>query len=409
MMRLLIVVVLLQAVVVHAGPPAQTIRLRSPNAKEIGLGPAPRLLAENAQSVGLSNDGRFVVAIEQSALVTRALPGGTPTVLGAAPAWFGVTTDSSRLVSMGPTKVWPLGAADGGQPLGDLGAPERAIVGSTRAAALGKSGTVVSLDLASGAQLTLPIEPPSDKRCHRGNGLPAELSEDERWLLFQHGCVFDLIRTDGSKTRELGFSSATLVGTVVAGDVRPEGVQGDPTSLVVVELNTGARWSIPGVRLHPAFWRLPGKESLVFLDETGRLVLVELRAKKVTVLRDSAPRAVTAAVRPDGRLLVVTRDDQEHTCGVLELDPVSKATRLLLDASGIEQCFAHPTRTGTIVMAWRYEAPREVVLVEVDAKGVARQLGPAMADVGNLTARGGQWVFQPRARPTFLYGPPQTP
>lgn len=405
MARLWFFVVLAQTVV-HAAPPAQTIRLHAPGVKEVPLGPSPRLLSENAQSVGLTGDGAFVVAIERSSLITRALPGGKPQVLGSAPAWFGATSDSTRVVSMGPTAVWPVGGADGGLALADVGAPERAVVANTRAAAVLKDGSVVTFDLASGSRLTLPIDPPSDKRCHRGNGIPTELSDDERWLLFQHGCVFDLIRTDGSKTRELGFSGATLVGTVVVGDVRPEGAQGEPTSLVAMELNTGARWTIPGVRLHPRHWRLPGKESLVFLDEIGRVLLVELRAKKVTVLRGEAPGAVTVSVRPDGRLLVVTRDDKERTCGVLDLDPSSKTTRKLLDASAIEQCFAYPTRSGAIVMAWRYEAPREVVFVELDARGGARQLGAAMPDIGNLTARGGQWVFQPSGRPTFLYGPP---
>jgi hypothetical protein len=70
-----------------------------------------------------------------------------------------------------------------------------------------------------------------------------------------------------------------------------------------------------------AYWRLPGTETMVMLDERGRLPRVELRAKKVTVLWDAMPRAVTADVRPDGRMLVVTRDDQEKTCGILELDP----------------------------------------------------------------------------------------
>lgn len=109
--------------------------------------------------------------------------------------------------------------------------------------------------------------------------------------------------------------------------------------------------------------------------------------------------------RPDGRLLVVARDDREHVCGVLELDPTTKKTRTLLDVSQAEQCFAHPTREGAIVMAWRFEAPREVVFAELDAKG-ARQLGPAMPDIGNLWARGGRWVFQPRGRPTFLFTAP---
>ncbi|MBL8917504.1 MAG: hypothetical protein JNJ54_01475 [Myxococcaceae bacterium] len=284
---------------------------------------------------------------------------------------------------------------------------QQAIAGNAIAAATLADGQVAIIDLESGAKRALPIDPPAGNPCHFGNGIPHQVSDDGKWLLYQHGCVFEAIRTDGSKARELGFSSATLVGTVVAGDVRPAGSKEEPTSLVVMELNTGARWSIDGVRLHPTFWRVPGTEHLVMLDERGRLLLVELRMKKVTVLRDAAPRAVSAAVRPDGRLLVVTRDDKEHTCGVLELDPTSRKARALLDATAIEQCFAHPTRDGgAIVMAWRWEPPREVVLVEFDAQGNARQLGPAMSDIGNLSASGGRWLFQPRGRPGFVFTAP---
>jgi hypothetical protein len=400
---------LLVGTLAEAGPPEPTIRIRLASEKPIRIGPAPKLVSENGGGSALMlPDGSHVLGIEKATLVARSLPGGTPRDLGPAPAWFSGTPDSTRVVTMGPLGVHAL-AGDGGveKPLEEANAPapSRSVTGNTTAVATMPDG-VVAIDLASGARTRLPIEPPADKRCHFGHGIPQQLSDDERWLLYQHGCVFHVMRTDGSKTRELGFAGAALVGTVVAGDLRPEGVKTDPTTLEVMELNTGARWTLDGVRLHPIHWRLPGTETLVMLDERGRLLRVELRAKKVTVLRDAMPRAVTADVRPDGRMLVVTRDDQEKTCGILELDPMTGKTRKLLDAAAIEQCFAHPTRAGAIVMAWRWQPPREVVLVELDAQGNGRQLGPAMNDIGNLSARGGRWVFQPQSKPGFLYTAP---
>lgn len=393
----------------HAGPTEPTIRIKLASGKAITMGPGPKLVSENGGATALMlGDGSHVVAIEKATLVARSLPGGKPRDLGPAPAWFSGTPDSTRVVTMGPLGVHPLSGDGGVEKLleeATAPAPARSVTGNTLAVATMPDG-VVAIDLATGARTRLPIEPPADKRCHFGHGIPHQVSDDERWLLYQHGCVFHVMRTDGSKLRELGFAGAALVGTVVAGDVRPEGVKSDPTSLEVMELNTGARWTLEGVRLHPTHWRIPGTETLVMLDERGRLLRVELRAKKVTVLWDAMPRAVTADVRPDGRMLVVTRDDQEKTCGILELDPMTGKTRKLLDATSIAQCFAHPTRGGTIVMAWRWEPPREVVLVELDAQGNGRQLGPAMNDIGNLHARGGRWVLKPRSEPTFLYTAP---
>lgn len=407
-MRALSLLVCCVVTVAHAEPAEQTITVRLANGKAPAMGPAPRPLSENASSFPqLTADGARVVVVEKEVLVARELPGGKPREFGRAPGWFRETPDGTRLVTLGPAAVWSFQATDGGQPLEETGTPTRAIVNNAVAVATLAAGPMVVIDLASGAKRALPIEPPADKRCHNGHGLPYEVSDDGKWLLYQHGCAYQAMRLDGSKSRELGFASATLVGTVVTGDVRPEGSSAEPTSLVVMELNTGARWSIEGVRLHPTFWRLPGTEHLVMLGERGRLLLVELRMKKVTVLRDAAPRAVTASVRPDGRLLVVTRDDKEHTCGVLELDPTSRKSRKLLDASAIDQCFAHPTLDGgAIVMAWRWEPTREVVLVELDPQGNARQLGPAMADIGNLSASGGRWLFQPRGKPGFLFTAP---
>lgn len=387
---------LLVSFFVHAAPAITVFTADDTRAAE---GPPPKTLSQGVSQHALTADGRSVISMEPAGLVVRSLDGGTPVTLAAPGARFAVTPDSKFLVSFDAAFTrHALSAKDGKAMLARGLSPlsnSPLIVSNTQLVFVAADGAVQVADLVEGTARALPIEPPQDKRCHSGNAVPSAISDDQAWLLFQHGCAYDVMRTDGSKTRELGFSSAQLVGSLVIGDLGPT-EKGEATQLKVMELNTGAKWFIDGVRLHARTVRLPGTENVLMLDEKGRVLLVELRPKRVKVLRDVAPRAVTLEPTNEGRALVVARDDVEHVCSVLELDPSTGKQRRLAGVSGAEQCFAHPTSTGVIVFAWRYDGGEQAVLAEVDAKGRARQRGGALGSIGNLEARGGTWALVTR-------------
>lgn len=381
---------------VHAAPAITVFAGDDTRAAE---GPAPKTLSQAVSQHELSPDGRWVFSMEAAGLVVRSLEGGAPVTLATPGARFAVTPDSKFAVTFDTAFTrHPLASKDGKVTLArglTLLPNSPLILSNTQLAFVAADGSLQVADLVEGASRPLPVEPPEDKRCHTGNAVPSAISDDQHWLLFQHGCVFDVMRTDGSKTRELGFSSARLVGTLVIGDLGPT-KDGEATQLKVMELNTGAKWFIEGVRLHPRTVRIPGTENVLMLDEQGRVLLVELRPKRVKVLRDVAPRAVTLEPTNEGRALVVARDDVEHVCSVFELDPAKGTQRRLASVNGAEQCFAHPTRTGAIVFAWRFNGGEQAVLAEVDLKGRVRQRGGALSSIGNLEAEGGTWALVTR-------------
>lgn len=388
--------VLLVSFSVHAAPAITVFAADDTRAAE---GPAPKTLSQSVTVHALSPDGRSVFSMEPAGLVVRPLEGGAPVTLAAPNARFAVTPDSKFVVTFDTVFTrHPLRSKDGKVTLArglTLLPNSPLILSNSQLTFVAADGTLQVADLVEGAARQLPVEAPDDKRCHSGNAVPSAISDDQNWLLFQHGCVFDVMRTDGSKTRELGFSSAMLVGTLVIGDLGPI-EKGEATQLKVMELNTGAKWFIEGVRQHARTVRIPGTENVLMLDEKGRVLFVELRPKRVKVLRDVAPRAVTVEPTKDGRALVVTRDDAEHVCTVLELDPATGKQRRLAGVSGAEQCFAHPTSTGVILFAWRYSGGEQAVLAEVDGKGQVRLRGGPLGSIGNLEARGGTWALATR-------------
>lgn len=377
----------------HAAP---TLTVFAEDGTPAAQGPAPRVLSGGVTQHDLSPDGRSVVSMEPTGLLLRALDGGTPVTLAAPGSRFTVTPDSKFLVTFDTTFTrHPLASKDGKATLarGLSPLPNSPLIASnSQLVFVAADGSLQLADLVEGAARQLPVEPPEDKRCHNGAAVPSAISDDQNWLLYQHGCVFDVLRTDGSKARELGFSSAQLVGTLVIGDLGP-GEKGEATQLKVMELNTGAKWFIEGVRLHARTVRIPGTENVLMLDEKGRVLFVELRPKRVKVLRDAAPPSVTVEPTKEGKALVVTRDDAEHVCTVLELDPATGKQRRLAGVNGAEQCFASPTRSGTIVFAWRFTGGQQALLADLDASGRVRQLGPLMDTIGNLQARGGTWAL----------------
>lgn len=377
----------------HAAP---TIRVFAEDGSPAAPGAAPRVLSEGVTLHDLTPDGRSVVSMEPAGLVLRALEGGKPVTLAAPNSRFTVTPDSKFLVTFDTAFTrHPLSSKDGKTTLarGLTLLPNSSFIASnSQLAFVAADGSLQLADLVEGAARKLSVEAPEDKRCHFGSAVPSAISDDQAWLLFQHGCAFDVMRTDGSKTRELGFSSAQLVGSLVIGDLGPTGAI-EATQLKVMELNTGAKWFIEGVRLHARTVRIPGTENVLMLDDKGRVLFVELRPKRVKVLRDAAPRVVTVEPTKDGKALVVTRDDAEHVCTVLELDPSTGKQRRLAGVNGAEQCFAHPTRTGAIVFAWRFTGSQQAVLADIDGSGRVRQLGPPLDTIGNLEARGGTWAL----------------
>ncbi len=359
-------------------------------------GPAPRVLSEGVTLHDLTPDGRSLISMEPAGLQLRSLDGGTPVTLAPPGSRFTVTPDSKFLITFDTAFTrHPLSSKDGKATLArDLTLlPNSSFIASnSQLAFVAADGSLQLADLVEGTARPLPVETPESNPCHFGNAAPSAISDDQRWLLFRHGCVSDVMRVDGSKTRELGFSSAQLVGSLVIGDLGPTGAVG-ATQLKVMELNTGAKWFIEGVRLHARTVRIPGTENVLMLDEKGRVLLVELRPKRVKVLRDVAPRAVTLEPTKEGKALVVARDDVEHVCTVLELDPSTGKQRRLAGVNGAEQCFAHPTRTGAIVFAWRFTGSQQAVLADLDGSGRVRRLGPPLDTIGNLEARGGTWAL----------------
>ncbi len=383
---------------VHAAPAITVFASDDTRAVE---GPPPKTLSQGVTQHALSPDGRWVFSMEVAGLVVRSLEGGAPVTLAAPGARFAVTPDSKFVVTFDTAFTrHPLASKDGKATLArglTLLPNAPFIVSNTQLAFVAAEGSLQVADLVEGTARPLSVEPPDDRRCHTGNAVPSAISDDQNWLLFQHGCGFDVIRTDGSKTRELGFSSARLVGTLVIGDLGPT-KDGEATQLKVMELNTGAKWFIEGVRLHARTVRIPGTENVLMLDDKGRVLFVELRPKRVKVLRDVTPRAVTLEPTSQGRALVVAHDFAEQVDLVLELDPATGQQRRLAKVNGAEQCFAHPTKTGAIVFAWRLGGGEQSLLAEVDSKGKVRQRGGALSSIGNLEARGGAWALMTRSR-----------
>ncbi|MER2566235.1 MAG: hypothetical protein ABTQ32_36265 [Myxococcaceae bacterium] len=387
---------------VHAAPAITVFASDDTRSVE---GPPPKTLSQGVTQHALSPDGRWVFSMEVAGLVVRSLEGGAPVTLAAPGARFAVTPDSKFVVTFDTAFTrHPLASKDGKATLArglTLLPNAPFIVSNTQLAFVAAEGSLQVADLVEGTARPLSVEPPEDRRCLTGNAVPSAISDDQNWLLFQHGCGFDVIRTDGSKTRELGFSSALLVGTLVIGDLGPTR-DGEATQLKVMELNTGAKWFIEGVRLHARTVRIPGTENVLMLDDKGRVLFVELRPKRVKVLRDVTPRAVTLEPTSQGRALVVAHDFAEQVDLVLELDPATGQQRRLAKVNGAEQCFAHPTKTGAIVFAWRLGGREQSVLAEVDSKGKVRQRGGALSSIGNLEARGGAWALMTRSRALLM-------
>lgn len=373
-------------------------------------GPPLRRLADGVTDFAITADGKAIV-FQHAEGLSWAPPGGAASrVENSVAPYFRLTPSARFALVPGGAGAWtrlPLGGAKDGRADLAKGLALHQLTGTEvsdrHVAFIAADGSLQLTDLLEGTSRELPLEQPTDGRCHAGKGYPRAFSSDGAWLVYQHGCVHHVMRVDTGEKKELGFADARLVGTLVVGDVRPPGSTEDPTSLEVFDLKRGARWTIDGIRLDPLAVVVPGAEALLMLTSQGTLKHVDLREKKVSVLAEGVGWGMPLDVTPDGKTAVFAKRSGDGWV-VRALDLKTLKGRQVLEVTGADQCMVKALGpSSAVVTAWRSAEGGALVAATVDLKSlVATRLGPPLPGLGNLQAVRGTWAV---AAGSALYVP----
>lgn len=355
-------------------------------AESLGEGPAPKVLTTSATgSFDVSPDGKHLVFIDAEGVKRLTLATGELKTLGKGGGWMQISRDSQYVVVPGaPLTRYALAGKDGPIALAktlQVHALTGLTIGPKHFAFIDGAGALSVAALDEGTTVKLPIPMPKTQQCHMGAGFPRSMSDDGKWLLFQHGCTdHGVIRVDGTGLRMTGLVSAKFVGDLLVG-ARAEGGEWE-----VASLDGSKTWKLEGSRFHGFMTPLP-QRSAMLVANADKLELVEFREKRTRTLLTASPGGSVSPfidVSADGKSVFVPTQLSEG-CELFRIDLASGKKQRLAALEGPRQCFirgAGPTKAG--IYAW---TEGNAVLYAVDLiSGRVERLGPPIVGVGNFIA-----------------------
>jgi hypothetical protein len=372
-------------------PPSAPIAIEA--ASYDARGPAPRVLSRTFTGHSLlTRDGAQVVYVDADGLFVAPTAPGKARKLDEPAPFFRLTPDARYVLVPGePFKRLSVRAEDGPTAIGyreRVNRPTGGPISNEHIAFITADGPIAVASVVEGTSTRLPMGVPEDRRCHHGAGFPHALSDDGKWLAFQHGCsANELIRIDGTRRQKLGAATPRFVGDVVVWTDIP----GD-RKVQVMDLTTEKRWHFAGTNLGHGARRVPGRRAFFQADRDNRLLLIDVDKNEVRTLHQGEER-VTSFVRvtTDGkRGLFATMHGE--SCAVHEVHLESGKYRRLALAKNARQCFIEPIGARRAVLyAWRAGTGTrpEAIIASIDLDtGHVRRLGPVLRATGNLTAAG---------------------
>lgn len=365
---------------------AQTTWPPKVTAESLGDGPAPKVIATGATGAfDVTPDGKHLVFIDGEGVKRFTFTTGELKTLGKGSGWLLLSRDNQYAVVPGaPLTRYSVAGKDGALTLAKT-AQVHALTGLTigpkHFAFIDADGALTTTALDEGTSVKLPIPMPKTQQCHMGTGFPRSLSDDGKWLLFQHGCTdHGVIRVDGTGLRLTGLISAKFVGDLLVGTRAEGGV------FEVSALDGSNPQKLEGSVFHGFMTPLP-QRSAMLVANADRLDLVDFKEKKTRTLLTTAPGGSVIPfldVSADGKSVFVPTQLTEG-CEVFRVDVTSGKKQRLASLEGPRQCFvksAGPTKAG--LYAW---TEGNAALYSMDLiSGRVERLGPPIIGVGNFMA-----------------------